>query len=148
MRAFGMQEDTQPVGSRARSFVKQHRSGGAQIGQRLDDVWYFEADMVQATATLRQEARDARRLIGRFEEFNLAAIWAAQRQKRDLYPLAREVNHTRGVNAKYVTIEAKRGLHIAHDDRDVIDSLDGLCQHSAPPFPLLLLPMSVSCSIM
>src|SRR5215831_18945022 len=137
-----MQEDTTSLGSRSWSGIQHSGPRSRQLRQRLVDILDLQADVVHPLATLFKEARDATRGIGRLQQLDLAATRTTQRQEGDLDTLAREVDDTRWRETQRIAVEAQRRVHLAHNNRHMINALDAASQamnlHRMPPERLFL----------
>jgi hypothetical protein len=125
-RAFGMQEDAPPLGGRSWCLVKRLRPGGAKFRQRAVDIWHFQADVMQPTAALLQEAGDTAFWIGWFEQFDLTSIRATEREKCYTYAFLGEIEHTRRHDTEHITIKLERGIQVAYDYGNVVNALHAL----------------------
>ena len=109
-----------------------------QLGGKIGDL---EADVVEALPLRGQEAGDARRVVGRADELDLAL---ADGQEPDLDVVARDVLHDLEFEAKDVPIEAQGRLEVAYDHRDMMDPPkppEVIRQASGPPRSSLPRPL-------
>jgi hypothetical protein len=125
-RAFGMQEDTAPLGGWSWRLVEHLRPGGAQFPQRVVDIRHYQADVMQPAATLLQEAGDTAFWIGWFEQFDLTSIRATEREKCYTYAFLGEIEHTRRHDTEHITIKLERGIQVAYDYGNVVNALHAL----------------------
>ena len=77
-------ERDRSFGTAARRRIDQLQPGDLEAEQRLGEVRDLEADVVEALALRGQEARDAGRLVGRLDQFDLRF---ADREKGDPDPI-------------------------------------------------------------
>jgi hypothetical protein len=75
---------------------------------------------------LLQEAGDTAIGIGWFEQFDLASIRAAKREKCYAYAFLGEVKHMRRGDTEHITVKVERGIQVAHDYGDVVNALHAL----------------------
>ena len=70
--------------------------------ERLGEVRDLEADVVEALALAREEARDAGRVVGRLDELDLRL---ADAEERDPDPVRRDVHDRLELQAEQVALE-------------------------------------------
>src|SRR5207244_641677 len=89
-----------------------------QRGQRLGDVRGVEAQMVEPLAALGQEASDARRVVERLDQLDLAL---AGREQRGAYALVGQRRLLDQRQPQGVAVEAIGVLQTLHDDANVVN---------------------------
>ena len=81
----------------------------------------LEADVVEALALARQEARDAGRVVGRLDELDLRL---PHPQERDPDAVVGDVHDGLELEPERVAPEPERRVDRAHDERDMVDAAD------------------------
>src|SRR6266545_6725193 len=117
----GMEERHPPGEALPRRLVDQGHALRLEPRQVTRDIDRLEADVVQALATLGEEARDAALLVRRLEQFDLAI---ARRQECRPHALVRNLGLAQQGQAERAAPEGV-GLREALDrDPDMMDLLD------------------------
>ena len=114
-----MDERDGPFRASPRRAVDELEAVDRQSGQLLGEVRDLEADVVEALALLREEARDTGCLVGRLDELDLRF---ADREERDPDPIGGDVLDLLETEAKEVAVEAERLVDRADHDRNVMDA--------------------------
>src|SRR5579885_2466941 len=117
-----MQEDGASLRGYARPLIQHGRTLLAHLRQRRVDIVHFQANMVQALTALLKKACQARIGGRRFDQFDLATAWAAERQEGDTHLLRRHLFHLARLNSQRIAIEGQRLLKAAHNNSDMIDT--------------------------
>src|SRR5579885_337558 len=117
-----MQEDGASLRGYARPLIQHGRTLLAHLRQRRVDIVHFQANMVQALTALLKKACQARIGGRRFDQFDLATAWAAERQEGDTHLLRRHLFHLARLNSQRIAIEGQRLLKAAHNNSDMLDT--------------------------
>jgi hypothetical protein len=125
-RPFGVQEDAAPLRGRSWRLVEHLRPGDAKLRQRAVDIRHFQADMMQPTAALFQEAGDTACGIYRLEQLDLTSIRATERKKCYTNAFLGEVEHARWRDTEHITVKVERGIQVPYDHSDVVNALHAL----------------------
>ena len=113
-----MQERDQALGALTRLAVDELHAARRELAQRHAKIVDQVADVMQGrSAALRDELRDAGRLVRRFDELDALALPA---EEHDTNALVRKLAYRAQAEAERVAIERERVGDARDGDRDVM----------------------------
>jgi len=124
-----MEEGDGTLGAFTRGRIDQLDPVDLEPQERLREVGDLEADVVDALATLGQEPRSARRVVGGLDQLDLRL---ADRQERDPDAVLGHVLDDLELETERIPPEAQGRLQLLHDHGNVMDPPETAdpCRHA------------------